>query len=78
MPSNSLKFSPDPMPRPPEITILAAVSSGLSDLDSSSPKYSDLKASCGPSNFSIDALPASSAEENAVVRTVTTFLVSLD
>ena len=35
-PLKSLKFSPDCIPRPPDITIFAAVSSGRSDFDTSS------------------------------------------
>ena len=79
MPSSSEKFSPFCMPRPPEITTDAAVSSGRSDLAISSPMKVETPASCAASTLSTLALPPSaSAGSKPVPRTEITFLASFD
>jgi hypothetical protein len=79
MPSSSLKFSPFCMPRPPEITTEAAVSSGRSDSAISWLTKLEIPASCAASTAASSALPPSAATASkAVVRTVITFLASLD
>ena len=77
MESSSLKFSFEPRPRPPEITILALVSSGRSDLDRASLANFEVPGSAAAAIFSIAALPPSAAAAKAVVRTVMTFLAPL-
>ena len=69
--------SAEPRARPPETTILAAPSSGRSDLTISS----DTKAVLGASpaaTLSTEADPPSAAAAKAVGRTVMTFLASAD
>ena len=56
------------------MTILALVSSGRSDLDSSSPTKLERPGSAAAAIFSIVALPPSPAALKAVVRTVMIFL----
>ena len=73
-----LKFSPDCMPRPPEMTILAEVSSGRSDFDSSAFSKVERPAAAGREIFSIGAEPLSPAAGKDVARTVMTFLASPD
>jgi hypothetical protein len=70
-----VKFSPFCMPRPPEMMILAAVSSGRSDLDSSSPTKPEMPGGRRRAG-SIGAVPPSPAAWKAAVRTVMTFLAS--
>ena len=65
------------MARPPETTILAAPSSGRSDLTISSPTKAALPASA-PATVSTVAEPPSAAAAKAVGRTVMTFLASDD
>ncbi len=77
IPSSSLKFSPFCIPRPPEMTISAEVSSGRSDSATSSPTNAEMPASCTASTASTEALPPSAATASkAVVRTVMTFFAS--
>ncbi len=76
MPSSSLKFSPLPMPRPPETTTLAAPSSGRSLWASSSPTKLDWALSTTTSTASMAALPSSPTASKAVARTVITFRAS--
>ena len=67
------------MPRPPEIIILAAVSSGLSNLTMSSLIQVDKPLSPADSIDSTEALPPSAATgSKAVPRTVITFIKSED
>ena len=66
------------MPRPPEMTILAAVSSGRSDLESSSEMNSDLNGPDAAPISSISAEPPSPTFSKVVGRTVMTFLASED
>ncbi|MCY1458349.1 hypothetical protein D9M71_757230 [compost metagenome] len=74
-----LKLSPLPMPRPPETTILAAVSSGRSDLASSSPTKAEMPALCAAPTASTAAEPPSAATASKpVVRTVITLMAALD
>ena len=74
------KFSPDCMPRPPEITMRAVVSSGRSLLLSSSPAKTTLSVASPPaSTVSIAAEPPSAAAGSKVVlRTVITLVSSFD
>ncbi|MDT4859047.1 hypothetical protein FQZ97_935410 [compost metagenome] len=76
---SSLKLSPFCMPRPPETTILAAVSSGRSDLASSSPTKADLPASLTVPTASTAAEPPSAlTASKPVPRTVITFTAAED
>ena len=77
--SRILKLSPEPMPRPPETMIFAAVSSGRSDLDTSRLMNEDNPLSAAAATFSTTALPPSAATaSNPVVRTVMTLMASDD
>ena len=58
--------------------ILAEVSSGRSDLDSSSPTKFESPGSAAAATFSTGAEPPSPAALKAVVRTVMTFLASVE
>ncbi len=71
------KFSPEPIPRPPEITISADVSSGRSDLESSADLNEERPVSEPDVTSSIEAEPVSATLSKAVPRTVMTFLSSL-
>ena len=62
------------MPRPPEMTIFAEVSSGRSDFDKSSPTNFEVPGSEAVATFSMSAEPVCSAGLKAVVRTLITFL----
>ena len=62
------------MPRPPEITTLAAVSSGRADCDSASLTKCERPFGAGTAIFSTGAAPPSGLAVNAVVRMVSTFL----
>src|SRR3954462_3046654 len=73
-----VKFSRDCIARPPEMMILAEVSSGRSDLDSSSPTNDEMPGSAAAVAFSTDAEPPSPVAWNVEVRTVMTFLASFD
>ncbi|MNE30058.1 hypothetical protein D3C80_1235580 [compost metagenome] len=67
------------MPRPPETMIFAAVSSGRSDLASSSPTKADRPKSSAPASVSMAALPPSAATASKPVpRTVITLTAALD
>ena len=67
------------MPRPPEITTRAAVSSGRSLLDSSAETKFDRPGSSPTATFSIGAVPPSAATGSKLAaRTVMTFLPSDD
>ncbi len=73
-----MKLSADPRARPPETMRLAPVSSGRSDFVSSSPTNADLNGPAGAAIVSTLAEPPSSAAGKVVVRTVTTFLGSVE
>ena len=64
------------MPRPPEITMLAAPKSGLSETESSSFTWLELPASVALSSATISALPSVATASKPVERTVMTFLLS--
>ena len=67
------------MPRPPEITTRAAVSSGRSLFDSSAETKRDTDGRSGRFTASIGALPPSAATGSKLAaRTVITFLASDD
>ena len=67
------------MPRPPETTILAEVSSGRSDLDKAALTKLDRPGSAAAATGSIAALPPSALALSKVdVRTVMIFFASLD
>jgi hypothetical protein len=73
-----LKFSPFCIPLPPEITILAVPSSGLSDLTSSFFRNLVFENSSPASIFSIGAEPPELSQgSNEVGLIVTHFLLSL-
>ena len=73
------KFSPLCMPRPPEITTRALVSSGRSDSVSAAPTNLERPVSASASMVSTAAEPPSAgARSNAVVRTVISLTLSLD
>ena len=77
--SRILKFSPEPMPRPPETMILAPASSGRSDLATSRPMNAEMPASCVTAMFSTAAEPPVAATPSKpVVRTVMTLMASPD
>ena len=77
--SSSLKFSPFCIPRPPETTTRAAVSSGRSDFASSSPTKAERPASWALDTASTLAVPPwAGTGSKAVPRTDTTFLASPD
>src|ERR1700735_4018988 len=69
-----VKFSRLCIARPPEMMILADVSSGRSDLDNSSPTQPDTPGSAAAAAASIGADPPSPVAWKAAVRTVMTFL----
>src|SRR6185437_3064513 len=73
-----VKFSRLCMARPPEMMILAEVSSGRSDADNSSPTKDDSAGSLAAAAFSIGAEPPCPAAGKVEVRTVMTFLASDD
>ena len=73
-----VKFSRLCMARPPEMMILAEVSSGRSLFDSSSPTKDEMPGSAAAATFSTGAEPPSPAAWKAEVRTVMTFLASFD
>jgi hypothetical protein len=74
-----LKFSAEPMPRPPETMTLATVSSGRSDFTSSRRTRFDNPASANAASASTAAEPPLAATaSNPVARTVMTFTASLD
>ena len=73
-----VKFSRDCMARPPEMMILAEVSSGRSDFDSSSPTNDEIAGSAAAAAVSTAAEPPAPVAWNAAVRTVITFLASDD
>jgi hypothetical protein len=66
------------MARPPEMMILAEVSSGRSDFDSSSPTKPEMPGSAAAATASTGAEPPSPVAWNAAVRTVITFLRSVE
>ena len=67
------------MPRPPETTTRAEVSSGRSDLDTSRPTNDDSPLSAGASTFSTGAEPPLAATASKpVARTVMTLIGSAD
>ena len=73
------KASPLPRPRPPDTTTRAAVSSGRSLSDNSRPTKRARPGSAAASIAETVALPPwPAAAGNAVVRTVTTLIASLD
>ena len=77
--SRILKFSPDPMPRPPETTTRADTSSGRSDLLISRPSRLDSPPSGPAATLSTVAEPPlAGTASNPVVRTVTTLIASFD
>jgi hypothetical protein len=76
--STFLKFSPFAIPRPPETMILAAVSSGLSDLETSRDTKLDSPLSFPGARFSIGQEAEDETASNAVVRTVMTLIGSFD
>jgi len=72
-----LKLSPLPIPRPPEITILAAVNSGRSDFANSSPTNLEVAASVAEPTASTAAEPPVAATASKPVeRTVITLIAS--
>ncbi|MDT4888972.1 hypothetical protein FQZ97_1256120 [compost metagenome] len=74
-----MKLSPFCMPRPPETTILAAVSSGRSDLASDSKTKAEVPASVTVPTASMAAEPPSAAAASKPVpRTVITFTAAED
>ncbi|MOA53827.1 hypothetical protein D3C78_1773430 [compost metagenome] len=67
------------MPRPPDTTIFAPVSSGRSDLATSSPTKREIPASLTLAMLSMLALPPSPATASKPVpRTVITLMAALD
>ncbi len=77
--SSISKLSPDCMPRPPEITIFAVVSSGRSDSVSFCSLNVTRPASPVPSTSSTSASPPSSdTASKAVPRTVMSLMLSDD
>ncbi|MNG14049.1 hypothetical protein D3C84_977740 [compost metagenome] len=67
------------MPRPPETMIFAAVSSGRSDLASSSPTKADRPKSSPPASVSMAALPpAAATASKPVPRTLMTLIAAED
>ena len=73
-----MKFSPFCIPRPPDTTTRAAVSSGRSDLESSAPRKLDSPDSPAPATASVAAPPPSAAAgPNPVMRTVMTLMASV-
>ena len=79
MGSRSLKFSPFCMPRPPEMTTRAAVSSGRSLFESSAETKREISGIAATSIFSMTAVPPSEgAGSKLAARTVRTFFASLD
>jgi hypothetical protein len=73
------KFSPLCMPRPPEMTILAPVSSGRSDSVSCAPRYLERPDSAVAAMVSTGAEPPSAgAGSKDVMRTVISLMGSLD
>ena len=74
-----VKFSPFCMPRPPEMMIFAAVSSGRSLLESSEERYLDCGAALATLRVSMAAEPPCAATgSNAEARTVMTVVASAD
>ena len=71
------KFSAEPSERPPEMMILAEVSSGRSFFAISSPLNVESCGSAAAATFSIGAEPPSAAAGKAEIRTVMTFLASV-
>ena len=72
-----MKFSAEPMPRPPDTTILAPASSGRSLLATSRDTNALLPVSATAVTDSTAAEPpVAGAASNAVVRTVSTFTAS--
>ncbi len=73
------KFAPSCIPRPPDTTIPADVSSGRSDFDSSDFSKRERPASPVTGTASIFAVPPDAAAgSKAVLRTVIIFTASLD
>jgi hypothetical protein len=73
-----VKFSRDCIARPPEMMILAEVSSGRSDFESSSPAKVERPGSAAALTASTGAEPPSPVAANEAVRTVTTLILSFD
>ena len=78
IPCNKLKFSPFCIPRPPEITTVAAVNSGRSDLVCSSLTKLLSAESDTVLTAVIGALACSVCKSKLLARTVITFLLSSD
>ena len=73
-----VKFSRLCMARPPEMMILAEVSSGRSLFDSSSPTNDEMPGSAAAATFSTGAEPPSPVAWKVEVRMVRTFFASFD
>src|SRR5215813_4918314 len=73
-----VKFSRLCIARPPDTMILAEVSSGRSDFDSSSPTNEDTPGSFATATDSIGAGPPAGAAWKVAVRTVITFVLSFE
>ena len=73
-----VKFSRFCIARPPEMMILAEVSSGRSDLDNSSPANVEIAGSAAAATASTGAEPPWPAAGKVEVRTVITFFLSAD
>ena len=74
-----VKFSRDCIARPPEMTIFAAVSSGLSEVDNSSFTKAESPASAGAAIGSVGAVAfPTGAVANVEVRTVITRFASVE
>src|SRR5205823_13097202 len=77
--SRILKLSPEPMPRPPDTTTRAEVSSGRSDLVSARPTSDDRPASAPAWRASTASEPPlAETASKPVVRTVMILILSFD